>query len=95
MLLRKTLINVYAQYWKDVLKFILIGVILSFLELLGISIVLPILDGTSSSTTKIPYPLSMVSAIFIDMEFNAKLKYIAAILVIIFFVKGIFSNLSY
>ena len=94
MHLRKTLINVYAQYWKDVLKFILIGVILSFLELLGISIVLPILDGTSSSTTKIPYPLSMVSAIFIDMEFNTKLKYIAVILVIIFFVKGIFAYIN-
>jgi len=94
MLLRKSIINAYTQYWKDILVFIVIGMILSFLELLGISIILPILDGTSSSATKIPYPLSIVSAIFIDMEFNTKLKYIAIILVIIFFIKGIFAYLN-
>lgn len=89
MSINKTLIKVYSQYWKDILLFLLIGVVLSFLELLGISIVLPILDG-SSSETKIPFPLSIVSDLFIDIEFSVKLIYIAIILLIIYLLKGIF-----
>jgi subfamily B ATP-binding cassette protein MsbA len=88
-MVNRRLVEVYFQYWKDILRFIIIGIILSFLELLGISVVLPILDGTSS-VTKIPYPLNIVSELFVDIEFGAKLRYIAIILIIIYFLKGIF-----
>ena len=89
MTLTRRIIQVYSQYWKAILLLFFMGISLSILELLGISVVLPILDD-GSTATKIPFPLSMVSELFIEMQFNDKLRYIALILVVIYFLKGIF-----
>ena len=81
---KKYLFDVLLKFKKQFLVLIFFSISLSLLELLGVSVILPILDY-NNSTSSVPFPLNHISKYFVFFDFKFKLQLVAILLVLIFF----------
>jgi len=81
---------------KGLIAFILFtGIIASFLEAIGLSLVIPLLEGVKGQTsTNIPFPFDKLSSLFANVSISNRIRFVALFMVIAVFLKGIMIYIS-